>query len=71
MVHYFLNQKSWMRTEIMKDVLRLLDCKVQLEPRKIILFHDNAPYHFETLQNNLKNSELIFMPKYTTSRLQP
>ena len=70
MVHYFLNEKPWMITEIMKDVLRLLDCKVQLERRKIILFLDNAPYHPETLQNNLKNIEMIFLPKCTTSRLQ-
>ena len=70
MVHYFLNEKPWMITEIMKDVLRLYDCKVQLERRKIILFLDNAPYHPETLQNNLKNIEMIFLPKCTTSRLQ-
>ena len=71
MVHYFSNEKAWVRTEIMEDVLRLLDRKVQLECRKIILFLDNAPCHPETLQNNLKNIKLIVLPKCTTSRLQP
>ena len=60
-----------MRTEIMEDALRLLDLKVQLERRKIILVLDNAPYHPETLQSNLKNIKLIFLRKCTTSRLQP
>ena len=52
-------------------ILKSLDRKVQLERRKIILFHDNAPCHPETLQNNFKNVKLIFLPKCTTSRLQP
>ena len=60
-----------MRTEIMENVLRLLDRQVQLERKKIILFLDNAPCHPETLQNNLKYIKLIFLPKCTTSRLQP
>ena len=63
MVHYFSNEKAWMRTEIMENVLRLLNREVQLERRKIILFLDNAPCHPETLQNNLKNIKLIFLPK--------
>ena len=70
MVYYFSNEKAWMRTEIMEDALRLLDCKVQLEHRKIILFLDNAPCHPETLQNNLKTITLIFLQKCVTSRLQ-
>ena len=70
MVYYFSNEKAWMRTEIMEDALRLLDRKVQLEHRKIILFLDNAPCHPETLQNNLKTITLIFLQKCVTSRLQ-
>ena len=71
MVHYFSNEKAWMRSEIMEDILRLLDRKVQLKRRKIILFLDNAACHPETLQNNFKNIKLISLPKCTTSRLQP
>ena len=71
MVYYFSNDKAWMRTEIMEVVLGLLDRKVQLEGRKVILFLDNAPCHPDTLQSRLKNIKLIFLPKCTTSRLQP
>ena len=69
-IHYFSKEKAWMRTEIMEDVLRLLDRKVQLGRRKIILFLDNTTCHPETPQINLKNIKLIFLPKCTTSRLQ-
>ena len=69
-VQYFSNEKAWMRTEIMEDVLRLLVCKFQLESSKIILFHDNAHCHPETLQNISKNIKLILFPKGTTFRLQ-
>ena len=54
----------------MKDLLGLLNRKIQLERRKIILFLDNAPCHPETLQNNLKTITLIFLQKCVTSRLQ-
>ena len=37
MVHYFSNENSWIRTETMEDVLRLLARKVQLERRNIKL----------------------------------
>ena len=66
MVHYFSNEKAWMKTEIMEDVLRFFDRKVQLEGRMIILFLDNTPCHPETLENNLKDIKLIFLPKFTT-----
>ena len=71
MVYYFSNDKAWMRTEIMEVVLGILDRNVQLEGRKVILFLDNAPCHPDTLQSRLKNIKLIFLPKCTTSRLQP
>ena len=71
MVHYFSNDKAWMRTGIMEVVLGLLYRKVQLEGRKVFLFLDNAPCHPETLQSRQKNIKLIFLPKCTTSRLQP
>ena len=70
MVYYFSNEKAWMRTELMGSV-RLLDRKVLLEHRKIILFLDNRPCYPETFQYNFKNIKLIFLQNYTTSRLQP
>lgn len=48
MAHYFSNDKAWMRTEIMEDALRLLDRRVQLEGRKIILFLEA---HLATLKH--------------------
>ena len=48
MVHYFSNEKTQMRTEIMETILRLIDRKFQLERRKIILFLDNSRCHPET-----------------------
>ena len=71
MVNYFSKERAWMRTEIMKDILRVLDRNVQLERRKIIVFLDNAPFYPETLQNNFQNIKVIFLQKCTTSRLQP
>ena len=63
--------KAWMRTEIMGNSLGLLDQKLRLEGRKVIHFLDNAPCYPKKLQNNLANIKLIFLPKYTSSRLQP
>lgn len=60
-----------MRTEIMENSLGLLDQKLRLEGSKVILFLDNAPCYPKKLQNNLANKKLIFLPKYTPSRLQP
>ena len=46
---YFHNNKAWMTTEIMIQViLTALDCKLDFENRKVLLFLDNAPSHSET-----------------------
>ena len=55
----------------MGNYLGLLDQKLRLEGRKVIHFLDNAPCYPKKLQNNLANIKLIFLPKYTSSRLQP
>lgn len=47
-VLYFSNNKAWVRNEITKDVLRILDQNVQLSRRKIILFLHNTVFHPET-----------------------
>ena len=41
------------------------------EGQNILLFLDNAPSHPDILQEGLKNTKLEFLPKNTTSRLQP
>ena len=70
-VHYFANVKAWMTTEIMQEVLRILDKKMIAKGRKVLLFLDIAPSHSDIFQEGLKNIKLEFLPKNTTSRLQP
>ena len=60
-----------MTTEIMIQVLTALDGKLNVKNRKALLFLDNAPSHPETLQGNLQNIKLVFLPKNTTSQVQP
>ena len=60
-----------MTAEIIIQVLTALGCKLDVENRKVLLFLYNAPSHPETLQGNLQNIKLVFLPKNTTSQLQP
>ena len=60
-----------MTTELMQEILKMLDKKMITEDRNVLLFLDNAPCHPDTLQNGLKNIKLEYFPKNTTSRLQP
>ena len=69
-VHYS-NNKAWMNGEIMSEMLSRLDRKMRYEGRNVILFMDNASSHLDTLGDNLSNIKIIFLPKNTTSRLQP
>ena len=50
-------------TEIMIQVLTAFDRK--------LLFLDNTLSHPKTLQGNLKNIKLLFLPKNITSQLEP
>ena len=70
-VHYFANNKAWMNSEIMLDVLKRLDCKMKMQNRNVVLFLDNASSHQESNEKNLSNIKLVFLPKNITSRLQP
>ena len=60
-----------MDIDIMETVLDRLDRRMNFENHKVILFLDNATCHPEILQNGLTNIKLVFLPKNTTSRLQP
>ena len=70
-VHYFANTKVWMTTETMQKVLNMLDKKMIAEGRNVLLFLDNASSHPKILKDGLTNIKLEFLPKSTTSRLQP
>ena len=60
-----------MTTEKMQEVLKILEKKMIVEGRNVLLFLDNAPSHSDILQEGLKNIKLEFLTKNTTSWLQP
>ena len=60
-----------MNSEIMSDVLKRLDRKMKMQNRNVVLFLGNATSHPESIEKNLSNIKLVFLPKNTTSRLQP
>ena len=55
----------------MSDVLKRLERKMKMQNRNVVLFLDNATSHQESIENNLVNIKLVFLPKNTTSMLQP
>ena len=70
-VHYFSNPKSWTISEVMEAVLARFNRKLEFEDRKVILFLDNATCHPESTIGQFSQIKMIFLPKNTTSRLQP
>ena len=60
-----------MTTEVMQEVLNILDKKMIAERRNVLLLLENAPSHPDILQEGLKNIKLEFLSKNTTSRLNP
>ena len=69
-VSYFDDSKSWMQVEIMEKVLDTLNHQMRKQGRKVILFLDNATVHLTSLIDMYSNI-IVFLPKNTTSRLQP
>ena len=69
--NYFSNDKAWMRTEIMTDILTKLNTRMKREGRNILMFLDNAPCHPPTLKGMFSNIRVEFLPKNTTSCTQP
>ena len=69
--HSFSNSKSWMTSEIFETVLSKLNRKLVFENRKVILFLDNATCHPESMDDKFSKIKIVFLPKNTTSRLQP
>ena len=70
-VHYFSNSKSWMTSEVFETVLSKLNRKLVFENRKVILSLENATCHPESMDNKFSNIKIVFLPKNTTSTLQP
>lgn len=71
------NKKAWMTQEIMMDWLRWFD--QQMNGRSVLLLMDNFSAHvaaFSELEAmpqdmRLENTEVVFLPPNTTSKLQP
>ena len=61
-IPYFANSKAWMNGDIMESVLGRLDCRINFEKRKVILFLGNVTCHPESLP------KLAFLPKNTATR---
>ena len=60
-----------MQVEIMEKVLDTLNHQMRKQGRKVILFLDNATVHPTSLIDMYSNIKIVFLPKNTTSRLQP
>ena len=59
-----------MTTEIMFAILTKLNRKLSREKRKILLL-DNVSSHSQELKERFRNIKVVFLPKNSTSRLQP
>lgn len=68
-VQYNANKKAWMTANIFEEWLKVWDCKLRQNRRKIILFIDNCTAHPAHL--NLRNIKLKFFPPNTTAVSQP
>ena len=53
------------------NILESLNRRLQLKQRKIILFMDDAPCHPASLQDEISNINIVFLPKNTTPKTQP
>ena len=49
--YYYVNEKAWMDSELMEEILRTINRKYAAEDRKILLFIDNAPSHPESFSD--------------------
>ena len=55
----------------MEAVMARFNRKLVFEDRKVILFLDNTTCHPESMIGQFSQIKIIFLPKNTTSRLQP
>lgn len=70
-IPYYSSPKAWMTSEIMACILSILNKQLVKQERRILLFIDNVSSHDPALKDKFSNIKIIFLPKNTTSRLQP
>ena len=70
-IPYYSNQKAWMNAEIMDSMLAALNRRLKMEKRNILLLMDNVSSHLPELKGKFSNIHVVFLPKNTTSKLQP
>ena len=68
---YYHNKKAWMDSTIMIDILSNFNKKLAQQQQNILLFLDNVSSHTPELSEMFSHINVIFLPKNTTSRLQP
>ena len=66
---YFSSRNAWMTAAIWENILDQLNHKMALHGRKIVLLVDNATVHRST--KDYSNLKVVFLPKNTTSLIQP
>ena len=68
-IEYHYNKSAWMTSEIFFQYIHKLNRSFAYENKKIALLLDNASVH--KLTQEFSHVKLIFLPAYTTSKLQP
>lgn len=68
-VRYSHSKKAWMTGRIWEQFLQSWDRSLRSQNRKILLLVDNAPSH--PVIHGLTNMKVVFLPKNTTSLIQP
>ena len=62
-IPYYTNPRAWLNTQVNKRLVK--------KERKILLLLDNVSSHNPDLKDRFSNIRVIFLPKNTTSKLQP
>ena len=70
-IPYRSNAKAWMNRTIWTEWLTQWNAQLAEKERKILLLLDNASPHDPVLKERLTNITLIYLPKNSSSRLQP
>ena len=70
-VPYYLKAKAWMNSDIMFDVLTKTNRKLAQQKRNVVRFLDYVSSHPPELSKKFSHIKVIFLPKNTTSHVQP